>query len=64
MNNNANNAALEANVADAEEALNAAKKEYYNAVDYGADEETIELREHEMHLAFCDWQDAFRATYE
>lgn len=53
MNNNAEK--LEA----LEKALDEAKTAYWQAVDYGADELTIECRQKEMTEAWYAWSEAF-----
>lgn len=52
QNQNQNLAALEA-------ALEEAKTAYWQAVDYGADELTIECRQKEMTAAWYAWSEAF-----
>ena len=52
QNQNQNLAALEA-------ALVEAKTAYWEAVDYGADELTIECRQKEMTAAWYAWSEAF-----
>lgn len=49
----------QANIAALEAALNEAKVAYWQAVDYGADELTIECREKEMTAAWYAWSEAF-----
>lgn len=53
-----------ANLAELEAALAAAEAEYQQAVEFGADEDTLDDLETEMCEAYDAWKSAYLATFQ
>ena len=53
-----------ANLAELEAALAAAEAEYQQAVEFGADEDTLDDLEQEMCEAYDAWKSAYLATFQ